>query len=236
MPKAKNEEAGTLSKSEKAKLQRLYREGKAAYGSVKNLQKASGLSKRKVTDFLYRKYSYTKFRQAFRHFERLPAFAKRINECWCLDLAFMDKLSEFNDGVKYLLICVDVFSRLVRVQSMKSKYASDAVAAFKKILRKNTKPERVWVDQGTEFGGEFKKFCKSSDIKIYSTRSETKAAVAERAIRSLENIIYRYMEENGDKYVHKMDSSVNTMNTRVNRSIGKSPKNVKNSNFLSFFF
>ena len=62
--KAKNEEAGSLSKSEKAKLQRLYREGKAAYGSVQNFQKASGLSKKKVTDFLYRKYSYTKFRQA----------------------------------------------------------------------------------------------------------------------------------------------------------------------------
>ena len=36
-------------------------------------------------------------------------FAKRINENWCLDLAFMDKFSEFNNGVKYLLIYVDVF-------------------------------------------------------------------------------------------------------------------------------
>ena len=154
MRKAENEEAGSLSKSEKAKLQRLYREGKAAYGSVQNLEKASGLSKKKVTDFLYRKNSYTKFRQAIRHFKRLPAFAKRINEIWCLDLAFMNKLSEFNNGVKFLLICVDVFSCLVRVQSMKSKYASDAVAAFKKMLRKNTKPDRVWVDQGTEFRGK----------------------------------------------------------------------------------
>ena len=236
MPKAKNEEAGSLSKSETAKLQRLYREGKAAYGSVQNLQKASGLSKKKVTDFFYRKNSYTKIRRAIRHFKRLPAFSKRINEIWCLDLAFMDKLSEFNNGVKYLLICVDIFSRLVRVQSMKSEYASDAVAAFKKMLRKNTKPDRVWVDQGTEFGGEFEIFCKNRDIKIYSTRSETKAAVAERAIRSLKNIIYCYMEENGDKNVHKMDSFVNTMTTRVNRSIGKSPKNVKNSDFLSIFY
>ena len=85
-------------------------------------------------------------------------------------------------------------------------------------------------------GGEFKKFCKSRDIKIYSTRSETKAAIAERAIRSLKNIIYSYMEENGDKYVHKMDSFVNTINTRVNRSIVKSPKKVKNSDFLSIFY
>ena len=133
------------------------------------------------------------------YFKRLPAFAKLINEIWCLDLAYMDKLSEFNNGVKYLLICVDVFSRLVRVQSIKSKYHSDAVHAFQKMLRKNTKPDRVWIDQGTVFGGEFKKSCKCKDIKIYCTRSETKAAVAKRAIRSLTNIICRYMEENGDK-------------------------------------
>ena len=51
MPKAKTEGAGFLSKSEKAKLQRLYRDGKAAYGSIKILQKASGLSKKKLPTF-----------------------------------------------------------------------------------------------------------------------------------------------------------------------------------------
>ena len=51
MPKAKTEGAGFLSKSKKVKLQRLYRDGKAAYGSIKNLQKAIGLSKKKVAYF-----------------------------------------------------------------------------------------------------------------------------------------------------------------------------------------
>ena len=100
MPKAKTEGAGFLSKSEQAKLQRLYRNGKAAYGSIKNLQKASGLSKKKVAYFLHSKDSYTKYCHATRHFKRLPAFAKRINEIWCPDLHFMDKLSDTNNGVK----------------------------------------------------------------------------------------------------------------------------------------
>ena len=123
----------------------------------------------------------------------------------------MDKSSDTNNGVKYLLVCVDVFSRFVRAQPMKSKYSADAVLAFKKMLRKKK-------------------------IKMYSTRSETKAAVAERAIKSLKNIIYRYMEENGDKYMRKMHSFVKTMNTRVNRSTSKAPKNVTNKDFLSIFY
>ena len=64
MPKAKTEGVGSLSKSEKAKLQRLYKEGKAAFGSVRNLQKASGLSRGKVISFLQTKNSYTKYRQS----------------------------------------------------------------------------------------------------------------------------------------------------------------------------
>ena len=73
------------------------------------------------------------------------------------------------------------------------------------MLRKNTKTDRVWVDQGTEFGGDFEKFCKSKDIiNIYSTNSETKSAVAERAFRSLKNIVYRCMAENCDNYDKKM--------------------------------
>ena len=135
MPKAKTEGAELLSKSEKTKLQRPYRVWKAAYGSIQNLQKACGLSKKKVAFFLHSKDSYTNYRHATRHFKRLPAFAKRINEIWCLDLALMDKLSDSNNGVKYLLVCIDVFSRFVRVQPMKSKYSTNAVVAFKKILR-----------------------------------------------------------------------------------------------------
>ena len=44
----------------------------------------------------------------------------------------MDKLASQNKGVKYLLFAVDVFSRFVRVQTMKIKYAKDTLQAFKK--------------------------------------------------------------------------------------------------------
>ena len=73
---------------------------------------------------------------------------------------------------------------------MKSKYFTDIVAALKKMLRKKNIPQKAWVDQGTEFGGEFRKICGKKKNKICSTRSETKAAVAERAVRSLKNNIY----------------------------------------------
>ena len=56
-----------------------------------------------------------------------------------MDLAFLDKLASQNNGVKYLLVSIDIFSRLVRVQTRKTKNAKDNLQASKKwFLEKNT--------------------------------------------------------------------------------------------------
>ena len=104
MPKRKTEELVSLLKFEEVSLNRLYSRGRAAYGSVRNLSKASGLSKKKVEQFLESKISYTKFGPPIRRFRRLRAFSKYINEIWRMNLAFVDKLASQNIGVKYLLV------------------------------------------------------------------------------------------------------------------------------------
>ena len=48
-----------------------------------------------------------------------------------------------------------------------------------------------------------------------------------------ENILYRYMEDNGYRYIHKLTQFVTTRISRRNCSIDLIPKNVKNSDFLS---
>ena len=91
MPKLKREEAGSLSNSERQKLQRLYTQGGAACGSVRNLVKTSNLSVSKVRQFLHSNPSYTKFTLATRKFKRMEAFARFKNSFWCLDLSYVDK-------------------------------------------------------------------------------------------------------------------------------------------------
>ena len=90
MPKLKREKAGSFSKSERQKLQRLYRQGGDVYGSVRYLVKASNLSKSKLKLFLHSKPSYTKFTRATRKFEQTKVFARFKNELWCIDLAYVD--------------------------------------------------------------------------------------------------------------------------------------------------
>ena len=79
MPKLMIEEAGSLSKYERQKPQRLYTQAAAAYGSVRNLSKASRLPVSKVRQFLHSKDSYTKFTLAARKIKRMRAFDRFRN-------------------------------------------------------------------------------------------------------------------------------------------------------------
>ena len=66
--------------------------------------------------------------------------------------------------------------------------------------------------------------------------SETKAAFSERTIQSLKNILYRYMEDNGYKYIHKLTQFVTTLISRRNCSMDLIPETVKISDFLSILY
>ena len=116
---------------------------------------------------------------------------------------------------------------------MKTKDSQETVKAFSCMIAKKNRPKKIWVDKGTEFAAAFKKFCAAEGIQLYSTMSETKAAFAERTLRSLKNILYRYMEDYGYKYTHKQPEYITTLNSRRNSSIDMRPNTVKNCDFIS---
>ena len=66
--------------------------------------------------------------------------------------------------------------------------------------------------------------------------NETKPAFAERTIRCLKNINYRYMEDNGYKYIQKFTQFDTTLISRRNCLIDLVPRNVKNSDLLSILY
>ena len=101
---------------------------------------------------------------------------------------------------------------------------------------KQKQPKKVWVDDGTEFLGAFKDLCNKRGIHLYSTLSEKNSAFAERNIRSLKNIIYRYLEENWTySYLDKLDSFVKTINYRINRTIKIAPNKVTKKTFRGLY-
>ena len=81
----------------------------------------------------------------------------------------------------YLLCAIELFSKYTWVVPLKGKRGITFVNAFRKIISKERKPNKIWVDQGGEFYNNlFKRFLKTNNIQIYSTYKQGKSVVAER--------------------------------------------------------
>ena len=104
----------------------------------------------------------------------------------------MQSLSKYNNGNKYLLCAIDLFSKYAWVVPLKDKKRTSIVNAFQKIISEGRKSNKIWVDQGSELHNNFfKYFLKTNNIEMYSTYSEGKSVVAKRFIRTLKNKIFK---------------------------------------------
>ena len=87
-----------------------------------------------------------------------------------VDLADMQVTSKYNNGIRYLLCAIDLFSKYAWVIPLKGKRGISIVNAFQKIISKGRKPNRIWVVQGSKFYNKsFKDFLKMNNIEMYST-------------------------------------------------------------------
>ena len=79
---------------------------------------------------------------------------------WGADLADMQLLSRYNKGIRFLLCVIDIFSKYAWVVPLKDKKGISIVTAFQSILKQsNKKPNKIWVDKGSEFyNASFKKW------------------------------------------------------------------------------
>ena len=108
-----------------------------------------------------------------RKFKKRKVHAAFKDNIWGADLADMQLLSRYNKGIRFLLCIIDIFSKYAWVVPLKDKKGISIVKAFQIILKQsNRKPNKIWVDKGSEFyNAYFKKWLRDNDIVMYSTHN-----------------------------------------------------------------
>ena len=91
------------------------------------------------------------YRQIIRKFRRRKVYSSFRDNIWGAFLADIQSLSKYKKGMKYLLCAVDLFSKYAWVFHLKDKRGITMVNAFPKIISKERKTNKIWVDQGSEF-------------------------------------------------------------------------------------
>lgn len=150
-------------------------------------------------------------------FPRRKVHAALKDEVWSMDLVEMREWASDNDGEKYMLTVVDVFTRFAWARPMKTKTAIDTFAAFISIVSESRRqPRKIWVDQGSEFyNSVFKKWmaAQSPPVVMYSTFGESKSVIVERWNRTLKTWMWRrFTEENTRRWVSMLPSLVHRYN------------------------
>lgn len=209
-----------------------------AYSSVYKVHKTLGYKKEDIKKQLLKHDGYKLHFPAPKRFRRRKVYSPFPNSTWGLDLAEIKKYSKSNYGRNYILVCIDFFDRHAWFVALKNKAADTVLDAFKTILeRSGRKPERVTSDFGREFENKkFKTFCEQNNIHQFFTSSPIKCSICERLIRSLFQIISRYMTENNTKrFTTKLKDFEFLYNNSYHRSIKRTPASVTKENYWQVY-
>jgi transposase InsO family protein len=204
----------------------------SSLGGIQRLYKAakqSNVSYEDVLEYLQRQEGYTQHKPVRRKFKRRRIISADINDQYQVDLADMQKFSEFNDGVKYLLTGIDCFSRYGLVEPVKSKKPHEIANALAEIFKKYGIPLRLQSDNGGEFTGKpVKQFLQECGVKFFTTNNDDiKCAMVERFNRTLKERLWTYMtQKNNYRYIDILQDVVRAYNNSVHSETGFAPEDV----------
>jgi hypothetical protein len=156
-----------------------------------------------------------------RRSNQLYITANEPNEIFQIDLLDYQKYSTTNKGFKWILICVDVFTRKAFAEPVKSKTSTLTKIAFENIVNQ-AKPKVVFHDEGNEWKGQFLQFVNEKDIINVDSNSKNHHAlgIIDRFSKTLKNIIAKFMTNNNNtQWVNILPNIIKSYNNSPHSTI-----------------
>lgn len=188
-----------------------------------------------VIEWLESQDAYNRHKLVRQRFPRRHYNVKNIDDLWEMDLMDFQSIAKYNSGYNYVLVVIDVLSKYVWVEAIFNKSAKSVVEAFKKILSRSKKRKAICLqsDKGSEFTNSLmQRLLKDKNIQFRVVRSpQTKAAVAERFIRTCKERIFRYFTyAKTYKYIDVLQKIIDSYNNTKHSAIKMTPASVNLQN------
>lgn len=144
-------------------------------------------------------------RYARKNFPRRKYVMRGIAETLQADLIEMQPFATVNRRHRYILIVIDVFSKVAYAEPLKDKTGPEVTQAMDRIIRKVNRQnprhhiKNLHTDQGKEFyNSSMKRLLEKYGINLYSTFSNLKASIVERLIRTIKRKLYSHFSLHGN--------------------------------------
>ena len=218
----------------------------ASFSSPRRLFRASRIVNRRiklkdVLDWLSSQKTYVLHKYTRTEFDRRKVLVRKHQHQYQADLMYVNVLEKDNDGVKYLMIIIDCFSRFLAIVPMKERTANASLKALKigfKAMKKL--PKKFQTDGGSEFFNNLvSNYLRSNGIVHFSSsQHDIKAQMAERVIRSLREDLHKYMMRNNTlRYLPVLQSFVNRHNNRKHSAFEEkfAPSEINDKNYKEVY-
>ena len=200
--------------------------------------KPSILTKAKVKEWLVYQDTASVYTPARVRFPRERIIVSARDQAWDADLADLGSLKQYNDGVTFILVLIDLLSRFCWLRPLQSKKGREVRDAIANVFETDGRvPQRMRTDRGRELDNKLvRELLTDNDVHYYTTFSETKANYAERVIKTIKSRLFKYMYDRQTyRYIDVLQDIASSYNNTVHTSIGMPPAEVTESNDLDLY-
>jgi transposase InsO family protein len=187
-------------------------------------------TKKQVQEFVSEQISAQLHRRAPK-VRQVPITASDVNFDWQIDLLDMNKYHKSNEGYRWILIVVDVFSRKAAAVALKKKTADEATNALIEVIDKMGKPLSITSDDGSEFKGAFKKLLAEKNIahRVTTPGDHNVLGIIDRFSKTLKLILHRHFtQQQTVKWIDVLQRFIQAYNKTEHASLHMSPNEAKN--------
>ena len=199
---------------------------------IKNSLRNHNVSVQFIKEYLKELPSYTLHHPIRRKFRRRLTKVYGVDIQHQADLIEFLKFAKFNNNYKYALVVIDVLSRYLMGIPLKNKKPESVIKGFREIYKNGRLPCIMQTDDGSEFiSRSTQAYFKSKRIKHFTTSSDTKSALIERAIKTLKNRLYKYFTHSKTfSWYNVFSKHIDNYNNTIHSVTKMAPKDITKEN------
>lgn len=160
-------------------------------------------------------------RYARKNFPRRKYVMYGIADTIQADLIEMQPFESENSGHRYILIAIDIFSKMAYAEPLKDKTSVSVTQAMNRIIERVLRHNpyhhirNLHTDEGKEFlNANMKRLLEKYKIHHYTTFSLMKACIVERLIRTIKHKLYiQFSMQNNNKWLETLPKVIDQYNS-----------------------
>ena len=209
----------------------------AAFSSIENILREvkktfPKATRAQVKEILRSVDSYTLHRPVRHRFRQVKTLGESYRSHIWADLCDVQKIAGENDHVRFLLVCVDGYSRFLWIEPLLDKKPESVLKALKNIFV-NFMPYYFVCDEGSEFKSVVKAYLEKNEVKICHPHSPHKAYRAERMIRTIRGKMHRHFTQNHTwRYIDILQDLVHGLNNTQHSVTRLKPSEVTHKTWI----